>query len=799
MASNSIRVGDIAGSVAAIGHGAQVLVEHLTQHVQQPFSPAEESEKVRLVERRLLTEALIDYAGRLRQQSARESQRERDRNPYMQLVSYDIEHAAWFYGRGDAIRQLMDRLGRHRLTVLHSESGAGKTSLLKAGVMSRLLAAGQLPVYVRPAQTPIHLSLKHALFPQVDSTPALASATLHDFLRRVTSLLDGQALVVMVDQFEEIFTDQPAEDRTAFLKQLAVCLDDAALPVRWVLALRGEWLSQLSKFRAYLRDLFANELLLESLGQAEARQAIVEPAKLRGVAYDLAVVDRILADLDRGGIAPPHLQLVCWTLFDSLPPGERSIASEKYAGGDAGRILQDYLSRAIRRIDKPDRTAAQLILEALVTSEGRRQRRTRRQIADELALRRIASSVLDRLMPQLIERRLVTQVEAPAEEDEPAYELTHDYLAGRIQLESTVQARKAAQEMLERAVVDFRAQGSLLDQDKYDLIAARRGELVIHEDARKLIRDSERALRRQRWLVRGGIGLVAALTVVAIALIAVIVGARQDLANLAVTSEAVQAQLRAAEKTSEAQQATATALAGELQAQSATATAAAYGLQAQIVFTFNNYDSDDGIPPEVIFAESATLEIAVAPAPDTSQALSGWINDFMLANPTIKLSSSVQSTDRQVHATVDGVTVEEIHTFTNFNGYLGEYVSPDRWASVTIESLFRATSHAPWLQERRYQATDAVSLGILDMCASSADPLEILSPEACFDAFYGIDPDTRASWIDSDFRLYPTMPVELRLFVGGIQVASLEGVVAAVNEWDEDVRGLYVARFQGEK
>lgn len=85
------------------------------------------------------------------------------------------------------------------------------------------------------------------------------------------------------------------------------------------------------------------------------------------------------------------------------------------------------------------------------------------------------------------------------------------------------------------------------------------------------------------------------------------------------------------------------------------------------------------------------------------------------------------------------------------------------------------------------------------MCASSADPLEILSPEACFDAFYGIDPDTRASWIDSDFRLYPTMPVELRLFVGGIQVASLEGVVAAVNEWDEDVRGLYVARFQGEK
>lgn len=800
VSSGNIRVGDIASSVAAIGHGAQVLVEHLTQHVQQPFSPAEETEKARLVERRLLTEALIDYAHRLRQQSAKEGQRERDGNPYMQLASYDIEHAAWFYGRGEAIRQLLDRLERHRLTVLHSESGAGKTSLLKAGVMSRLLAGGQLPVYVRPAQTPVPLSLKRALFPQLDSAPGLAAASLHDFLRRVTSLLDGQALVVMVDQFEEIFTDQRAEDRTAFLEQLAACLEDAALPVRWVLALRGEWLSQLSKLRPYLRDPFANEILLESLSREEAHQAIVEPAKLHGVVYDPAVVERILNDLDRGGIAPPHLQLVCWTLFDSLPPGERSISGETYKEGDAERILQDYLSRAVSRIDKPDRPAANLILEALVTSEGRRQRRTRRQIAGELALRSIAADVLDRLMPQLIERRLVAPVEGPAEDDEPAYELTHDYLAGRIQLESTVQARKAAQEMLERAVVDFKAHGSLLDQDKYDLVAARRGELVVGDDARKLIRDSERALRRQRVLVRGGIGLVAALAMAAIALTVVIARARQDLSSLVATSDAVQAQLQTAKLTTVAQQAAAATLAGELQSQSATATAAAFALRARIVFEFDTYQTENGVPPEAIFGESAQLQIAVAPLAEAGQPLAGWKNGLLLPEPAMNLTSNVQSVDRQNTASVDGMGVEEIHTFTDFDGYLGEYSNVDRWNDVVVEALFSGASTDDWLRERKLRDIDAYYLHFLDQAVCDLDYNGTpVSADACFDAFYGIDQNTRDLWDISDYSVHPVMAVRLEINVAGGKVATLQGILARVYEWDEDARGLYVARFQGQK
>ena len=798
----NIRAGDIAGSVAAIGHGAQAIVEHLTQYIQQPFSPARETEKAQAIERRQLAEALISYASRLRSQAEKGSQANQAGNPYMQLASYDIEHAALFFGRDEAIRQLLDRLGHHKLTVLHADSGAGKTSLLKAGVMSRLFAGGQLPVYVRAGQTPVHLSLKRALVPQVDLTPTLSGASLHDFLRIAADSLSGQALVVIVDQFEEAFTEQTDKERNAFLEQLAPCLQDPALPVRWVLALRGEWLTQLSKLRSYLGDPFANEMLLESLSRKEARQAIVEPALLGGVTYDAAVVDRILDDLDRGGIAPPHLQLVCWTLFDSLPPGKRSLSGDMYKEGDARRILQDYLSRAIRRIDKPDRAAANLILAALITSDGRRHRRTRRQLTDELALRDIASGALDRLTPQLIQRRLISPAEGPAESDEPAYELTHDYLTGRIQLDSAVQARKAVQEMLERAVVDFKSQGVLLDQDKYDLIAARRQELAIHDDARRLIGESERALRRQRLLVRGGIGLVAALTIVALVLGVVIVGARQDLADLVATSDAVQTRLDAAEQAAVAQRATATALAGELQSQSATATAAAYALKAQIVFKFDNYQADDGIPSDQVFSESAQLQIAVAPSAAVGGPLAGWKNVLMLSEPAINLTSNVQSIDRQNSFAVDGASVEEIHTFTDFDGYLGEYSNSERWKDVTVEALFSANSTDDWLRQRRLQNTDAYYLGFFDVaeCAENPDDLLLLtSPMACFDAFYGVDKAARDLWDTSDYSVQPVMPVSLEISVAGGKVATLQGILARVYEWDEDVRGLYVARFQAQK
>ncbi|NDJ35697.1 MAG: hypothetical protein GYB64_13630, partial [Chloroflexi bacterium] len=300
---NVITVGDVNATVAAIGVGAKVIYNN----VERALSSVEVSEQALDFERRRLAEAVKDYVLRLERQAQPASLDLA--SPYKSLHEYDIDDAAVFYGRSAAIRALMGNLERDQLTVLHADSGAGKTSLVKAGIVPRLLADGAFPLYVRPYNVPVHFAVKRALLPQLEQTPNLAIASLYDFLRQVTDLLGGERLVILLDQFEEIFTVQSAHARADFVAEIAPCLQDDLLPVRWIFSMRTEWFGQLGTFRPDVRQPFANEFLLQPLKPEEAREIITEPAATQGVTYEPGLVDRLVADLGGEAIQPPQLQL----------------------------------------------------------------------------------------------------------------------------------------------------------------------------------------------------------------------------------------------------------------------------------------------------------------------------------------------------------------------------------------------------------------------------------------------------------------------------------------------------------
>ena len=72
-----------------------------------------------------------------------------DRNPWLGLASFTEETQSYFYGREDEVAELARRVQRKLLTVLFGQSGLGKTSILRAGLVPRLRAQGYCPVYVR--------------------------------------------------------------------------------------------------------------------------------------------------------------------------------------------------------------------------------------------------------------------------------------------------------------------------------------------------------------------------------------------------------------------------------------------------------------------------------------------------------------------------------------------------------------------------------------------------------------------------------------------------------------------------
>src|ERR1700688_3613 len=75
-------------------------------------------------------------------------------HPWLGLASFTEETRAFFYGREEEIAELSRRVQRKLLTILFGQSGLGKTSILRAGIVPRLRPEGYCPVYVRIDYSP---------------------------------------------------------------------------------------------------------------------------------------------------------------------------------------------------------------------------------------------------------------------------------------------------------------------------------------------------------------------------------------------------------------------------------------------------------------------------------------------------------------------------------------------------------------------------------------------------------------------------------------------------------------------
>src|SRR5215470_14098763 len=75
-------------------------------------------------------------------------------HPWLGLDSFSEETRAFFYGREEEVAELGRRVQRKLLTILFGQSGLGKTSILRAGIVPRLRAQGYCPVYVRIDYSP---------------------------------------------------------------------------------------------------------------------------------------------------------------------------------------------------------------------------------------------------------------------------------------------------------------------------------------------------------------------------------------------------------------------------------------------------------------------------------------------------------------------------------------------------------------------------------------------------------------------------------------------------------------------
>ncbi len=514
-ASITLGAGDVVGR--------DKIVNNIQNIQQRALTAAEEASGERALETQVLAQGVGAFATRLQAVASQKSNTE-DGSPYKGLIAYQLSDAEIFFGRSVAIASLLKRLGRGALTVLHSESGAGKSSLLQAGISPRLIGAGHLPLFLRPYNTAPAHAIKRAFIPDLSQTPWLATAPLREFLRQVSDVLGPQTvLYIILDQAEELFTQQGAEDRAKFVTELADCVNDESLPVRWLLSMRTEFFGNLANFRPQIQDPFANDYRLNRLNRAEAGEVITEPAKRRGIAFEDGLVEQLLDDLSTGAdeLPPPQIQLVCSGLYDNLPDGKTSITRAQYdAAGGATGILREHLARVLGRDLKPaQRPIAQRLFESLITAEGRRAvRRQSELIADFKTSQRngLTPEAVQAVLNQLVDSRLLRAQEQEADptQAEPAYELAsglspemtaaltyelaHDYLLDQIKLDPEAQARKAAQELLEQETRTYERYKTLLSPERLAVIEPHRAALRLTPLAEELLAKSEAEVLREQ-------------------------------------------------------------------------------------------------------------------------------------------------------------------------------------------------------------------------------------------------------------------------------------------------------------
>jgi hypothetical protein len=301
-------------------------------------------------------------------------------SPYVGPRAFQREERDRLRGRDDEIEALVDQLIADRIVLLYSPSGAGKTSLIQAGLVPRLETHGfhALPVIRVGLRPPERLRLAAGANryvvsaitalsgdrQQLPSTEVLSSS-LHDYLTEVEKTIPTpRSLLLVFDQFEEILTLDPTDldEKRGFFQQLGQALRARD---RWALfAMREEFVTALDPYSSFVPTRFGSGYRLEPLGPEAASAAIREPAEAVGVEFDAgaarALVDnlrtvRVLrpegaAQVPGPFVEPVQLQVVCQRVWERLEEGQRTIGPKDLEGISVDRALGDYYEDALREV-----------------------------------------------------------------------------------------------------------------------------------------------------------------------------------------------------------------------------------------------------------------------------------------------------------------------------------------------------------------------------------------------------------------------------------------------------------------
>jgi WD40 repeat protein len=323
--------------------------------------------------------------------------------PYPGLRPFTRGEADIFFGREAQTDELVDRLGRSRFLSVVGPSGCGKSSLVRAGLLDALesgfmaaAGAGWHVAEMRPGSRPMW-QLADALLtmvgrPRYEHDSAFLQAALErgpgslfEYLHDLP-LPKDENLLILVDQFEEIFRFAPGadqEDADAFVALLLAATQKREQPVYVVITMRSDFIGDCARFAGLPEAVNEAQFLTPRMTREQSRQAIESPARVFGGEVAPALVNRLLNDM---GTDPDQLPLMqhalmrMWTRASSPeePPARITLTLDDYKMiGGLSNALSNHANEAFDELDKNDQQIVPILFRVL-TERGPDRRDTRR-------------------------------------------------------------------------------------------------------------------------------------------------------------------------------------------------------------------------------------------------------------------------------------------------------------------------------------------------------------------------------------------------------------------------------------
>ena len=367
--------------------------------------------------------------------------------PFRGLLTFRAEHAHLFFGRDRETAELLERLRSSPFLAVIGDSGSGKSSLVRAGLVPALhrghfrdaasVSATWRVAVIQPGRDPFRSLADGLLDLLPEAGPAERMRTLqacNDLLAEGTRGLcsavaammpGGERTLLVIDQFEEVFTQsRDPDERDRFIDTLlAASSCDGERPLHTVVTLRADFYSHCFEHPRLPEVLSTSQYAVRAIAPETLAEVIEKPASLAGIGLEPGLAEAILFDLGEGPGNLPLLEHTLLQLWKRRTGDTLTHASYEEIGRVQG-ALEHHAEEVYGGFSATEKKVArQLLLGLVVPTENAGPARRRARLAEVLPAGDSAAAAAA-VLARLVDERLLmvrgtsgaaTRIEEPAE------------------------------------------------------------------------------------------------------------------------------------------------------------------------------------------------------------------------------------------------------------------------------------------------------------------------------------------------------------------------------------------------